>query len=102
MPKTIMIPSGLLILVDLQHPADRYNRPFCELCRHLHFKLVLLEGLIQIFQGDRKSTRLNSSHVAISYAVFCLKKKKKQATRKREIEKKTKHENDMRSKTNTE
>src|SRR5437870_8097708 len=28
--------------------------------------------------GDRKSTRLNSSHVAISYAVFCLKKKKTQ------------------------
>src|SRR5690625_2187972 len=27
--------------------------------------------------GDRKSTRLNSSHVAISYAVFCLKKKQK-------------------------
>src|SRR5699024_12162991 len=26
--------------------------------------------------GDRKSTRLNSSHVSISYAVFCLKKKK--------------------------
>src|SRR5690625_6692600 len=30
----------------------------------------------QISQKDRKSTRLNSSHVAISYAVFCLKKKK--------------------------
>src|SRR5690625_3767964 len=28
-------------------------------------------------KGDRKSTRLNSSHVAISYAVFCLKKKTK-------------------------
>src|SRR5439155_26297949 len=28
-------------------------------------------------RADRKSTRLNSSHVAISYAVFCLKKKKK-------------------------
>src|SRR5947208_12618494 len=28
-------------------------------------------------QGDRKSTRLNSSHQIISYAVFCLKKKKK-------------------------
>src|SRR5699024_11839723 len=28
-------------------------------------------------KGDRKSTRLNSSHVSISYAVFCLKKKKK-------------------------
>src|SRR5256885_10937698 len=29
--------------------------------------------------GDRKSTRLNSSHLVISYAVFCLKKKKKTA-----------------------
>src|SRR5690606_41661950 len=29
-------------------------------------------------EADRKSTRLNSSHVKISYAVFCLKKKKKQ------------------------
>src|SRR2546426_4282343 len=28
-------------------------------------------------EGDRKSTRLNSSHLVISYAVFCLKKKKK-------------------------
>src|SRR5689334_24813295 len=28
-------------------------------------------------EGDRKSTRLNSSHSSISYAVFCLKKKKK-------------------------
>src|SRR2546427_2966390 len=31
----------------------------------------------QVGQGDRKSTRLNSSHSQISYAVFCLKKKKK-------------------------
>src|SRR5438874_4344783 len=31
--------------------------------------------------ADRKSTRLNSSHVEISYAVFCLKKKKKIAAR---------------------
>src|SRR5438034_8370712 len=30
------------------------------------------------YQRDRKSTRLNSSHTVISYAVFCLKKKKKQ------------------------
>src|SRR3989454_8478983 len=30
-----------------------------------------------IIDGDRKSTRLNSSHLVISYAVFCLKKKKK-------------------------
>src|SRR2546422_7201075 len=31
----------------------------------------------RIVRGDRKSTRLNSSHGYISYAVFCLKKKKK-------------------------
>src|SRR5436190_9435257 len=31
---------------------------------------------------DRKSTRLNSSHTVISYAVFCLKKKKKHTTKK--------------------
>src|SRR2546427_9196852 len=31
-------------------------------------------------KGDRKSTRLNSSHSQISYAVFCLKKKKKKTT----------------------
>src|SRR5690349_22775887 len=34
-------------------------------------------------RGDRKSTRLNSSHVEISYAVFCLKKKKKNNKRRR-------------------
>src|SRR5690625_5590274 len=33
-------------------------------------------NLQAMLQQDRKSTRLNSSHVAISYAVFCLKKKK--------------------------
>src|SRR5690625_5805481 len=32
-------------------------------------------GMIELHRIDRKSTRLNSSHVAISYAVFCLKKK---------------------------
>src|SRR5256885_12003909 len=53
-------------------------------------RAVLLDGLAQAAGGDqrhegaghavadRKSTRLNSSHLVISYAVFCLKKKKKQ------------------------
>src|SRR5438874_11257235 len=41
---------------------------FPRLMKYVDFKFVL---------GDRKSTRLNSSHVEISYAVFCLKKKKK-------------------------
>src|SRR3954463_13134892 len=34
-----------------------------------------------LFRSDRKSTRLNSSHTIISYAVFCLKKKKRRAVR---------------------
>src|SRR5256885_11919777 len=33
-------------------------------------------GELSLFDPDRKSTRLNSSHLVISYAVFCLKKKK--------------------------
>src|SRR5690606_41529575 len=38
---------------------------------------------------DRKSTRLNSSHVKISYAVFCLKKKKKRMTQQENTKNKT-------------
>src|SRR5256885_2598722 len=37
----------------------------------------LAEKITAIVTTDRKSTRLNSSHLVISYAVFCLKKKKK-------------------------
>src|SRR5690349_23965796 len=47
--------------------------------------------------GDRKSTRLNSSHVEISYAVFCLKKKKKK--NKKTIKQKTKKNNNHRPNT---
>src|SRR2546427_9626844 len=38
-------------------------------------EIVPTDGRVY-FEGDRKSTRLNSSHSQISYAVFCLKKKK--------------------------
>src|SRR5258707_2081876 len=38
------------------------------------------DKLLAAIKTDRKSTRLNSSHANISYAVFCLKKKKKAAT----------------------
>src|SRR5258707_3246822 len=37
--------------------------------------VIFALGHAQLPQGDRKSTRLNSSHANISYAVFCLKKK---------------------------
>src|SRR2546430_6654765 len=40
-------------------------------------RITNIPGASDTFIGDRKSTRLNSSHSQISYAVFCLKKKKK-------------------------
>src|SRR5258708_9530553 len=42
---------------------------------------VVVQGHQTANDGDRKSTRLNSSHQIISYAVFCLKKKKTQMNR---------------------
>src|SRR3989475_4235685 len=42
---------------------------------------AVLRGVGDLHDGDRKSTRLNSSHSQISYAVFCLKKKKQQKPR---------------------
>src|SRR5438045_8347691 len=41
-----------------------------------------LDDLLHVCVQDRKSTRLNSSHLGISYAVFCLKKKKKHKKQK--------------------
>src|SRR3712207_8902007 len=43
-------------------------------CAQITVQLGVFVG--QLLTGDRKSTRLNSSHANISYAVFCLKKKK--------------------------
>src|SRR5690349_23946386 len=42
------------------------------------YAAAALQSGVQVAPQDRKSTRLNSSHVEISYAVFCLKKKKGQ------------------------
>src|SRR5262245_64566442 len=49
------------------------------LCTDTHYRLYAdADGyLFNVGVEDRKSTRLNSSHLGISYAVFCLKKKKK-------------------------
>src|SRR3712207_7338790 len=50
-----------------------------EVEQHVHYGYYeCRKGIVpQRRAGDRKSTRLNSSHANISYAVFCLKKKKK-------------------------
>src|SRR5258708_27105807 len=54
---------------DLRQHAARQSRPFLAQPAH-DVKGKTVDGV------DRKSTRLNSSHQIISYAVFCLKKKK--------------------------
>src|SRR3712207_7574062 len=45
---------------------------------HVQFVIALINNYV--IRTDRKSTRLNSSHANISYAVFCLKKKKNKNT----------------------
>src|SRR5256885_6001738 len=53
------------------HSSIPYDPDGIELLR----KEILKDFLSKEFNPDRKSTRLNSSHLVISYAVFCLKKK---------------------------
>src|SRR5690625_6185995 len=60
---------------------DKDGQELCEIFLNAYEEGLLsflkLEIIDDLGIRDRKSTRLNSSHVAISYAVFCLKKKKK-------------------------
>src|SRR2546430_12443310 len=76
-PRSTLFPYTTLFRSRGLHAADRYDREGFEAAAN-HFQQALdldpsfaaaATGL-----GDRKSTRLNSSHSQISYAVFCLKK----------------------------
>src|SRR5690554_7025416 len=66
--------------IKLDHPlrmAVSESHALTEIFKHVR-KAVKSAGCKRaVLVGDRKSTRLNSSHVRSSYAVFCLKKKKK-------------------------
>src|SRR5262245_6943916 len=69
---------------------DLFDDVIGELAAHFKAKNELDEKPIKF--KDRKSTRLNSSHLGISYAVFCLKKKKKKRYKKQQEKKKKKQE----------
>src|SRR2546421_8683097 len=85
--------SSLLFLffffLMIRRPPRSTLFPYTTLFRSQHLYLrrfghdehvcgaVKFVGPQRVADGDRKSTRLNSSHDQISYAVFCLKKKKK-------------------------
>src|SRR5207253_9691798 len=68
----ISLPAQLL-LMELEQ-VERGGKSWKDFVPELKKKLSFIVNQSQD-AGDRKSTRLNSSHVAISYAVFCLKKK---------------------------
>src|SRR5687768_18296485 len=52
------------------------TQTYCDHCKECESCWGKMEKELMFTKGDRKSTRLNSSHGYISYAVFCLKKKK--------------------------
>src|SRR5690606_41408812 len=83
---SLSLHDALPIFLGLGRILEPVRQPFRIGDRHDSIKpRVLLHVLVdeeglrdrrRIGEADRKSTRLNSSHVKISYAVFCLKKKK--------------------------
>src|SRR5258707_10966420 len=77
-PRSTLFPYTTLFRSHAQSPLRRRPRS----ARrgppdHLQRRLAQYPGVSGDQRRDRKSTRLNSSHANISYAVFCLKKKKK-------------------------
>src|SRR5256885_8543122 len=81
-PRSTLFPYTTLF----RSVANSSDLPRCD--KRAHREAVLKTRIWCAFQlrqtrapPDRKSTRLNSSHLVISYAVFCLKKKNKQTTK---------------------
>src|SRR5438067_6693141 len=82
-PYTTLFRSALVILSEIgvdvsRFPTEKHFASWLGLCPRQQQSNRTTKK-----RGDRKSTRLNSSHVSISYAVFCLKKKKTLACNQR-------------------
>src|SRR5689334_24343182 len=88
-PYTTLFRSDVAVVVtqdplvhDLApHLRDPGQHDHARIARGQHRRLLEVAQRL-VAAGDRKSTRLNSSHSSISYAVFCLKKKKKKKNNK--------------------
>src|SRR5689334_23568003 len=65
----LMLVAIFYVYVQYHNATGNYSTDLAELWN------IALPGNAQVWCLDRKSTRLNSSHSSISYAVFCLKKK---------------------------
>src|SRR5256885_11741259 len=81
-----LVSSILFFFLMIRRPPRSTLFPYTTLFRSVkrnqvgqavcpRFALVLIGEPLEPVRADRKSTRLNSSHLVISYAVFCLKKK---------------------------
>src|SRR5437773_7652080 len=76
---TLSLHDALPIFIEHVGDAERQRRFANEIARV--GRAYWVETPNRWFPVDRKSTRLNSSHITISYAVFCLKKKKRAHSR---------------------
>src|SRR3712207_7973345 len=74
-PPALQMGASLPLITPVREPAPPSSMPF----QQPKGRMLVYWGCGEHVAGaqDRKSTRLNSSHANISYAVFCLKKKKK-------------------------
>src|SRR3989442_10433397 len=78
-PRSTLFPYTTLFRSHLVQPGDLGEAVGGRLLERDAKQVGGVHQPADLFRIDRKSTRLNSSHVRISYAVFCLKKKKKYA-----------------------
>src|SRR5690349_22901251 len=80
-PRSTLFPYTTLFRSNTKEATEFFSKIIFVNASTINTALVLLNSASSRFPNglgneDRKSTRLNSSHVEISYAVFCLKKKK--------------------------
>src|SRR5438477_6107008 len=79
-PRSTLFPYTTLFRSMSMKPRPERKLPVDQVMNGIRPKLARIPGL------DRKSTRLNSSHMSISYAVFCLKKKKQDRTDENKVQ----------------